>query len=208
MSIASPSHGIVCALWTPLKDSGEIDYPLLDGHLEFLTGAGLTGIMALGSTGRFLNLPPAQREELLAHILKKTSPLPVIANVSDMDFGVIKRLGAVAREHGATGVSVLPAWYFEQSQMDLIEWFVSGGKAAGLPLWLYNFPECTRNRIEINTVREVWGRVEVGGFKQSGAKPGMLIRPPANWNCCGRSSGMLSWFPSPGIRRHSWRRAD
>ncbi len=170
MSIASPSHGIVCALWTPLKDSGEIDYPLLDRHLEFLKSAGLTGIMALGSTGRFLNLPPAQREELLVHILRQTSPLPVIANVSDLDFGVIKRLGAVAREHGAAGVSVLPTWYFEQSQSDLIEWFVAGGKAAGLPLWLYNFRECTRNHIEINTVREVWERVEVGGFKQSGAQ--------------------------------------
>jgi 4-hydroxy-tetrahydrodipicolinate synthase len=115
-------------------------------------------------------LSPAQREELLVHILKRTAPLPVVANVSDLDLNVIKRLGGVAREHGATGVSVLPPWYFEQAQPDLIEWFVAGGQAARLPLWLYNFPERTGNRIQIGTVSEVCDRTEVGGFKQSGAQ--------------------------------------
>lgn len=169
MSTSSLNHGIVCALWTPLNSSGDPDLDALDRHLDTLLASGITGIMALGSTGRFVNLSADRRERLLIHILKRASGLPVLANISDLDMNVIQRLGAVARDHGAVGVSVLPPWYFELSQSDLIEWFVLSGRASGLPLWLYNFPERTGNTIELNTVREVHEQTEVGGFKQSGA---------------------------------------
>jgi len=169
MSSPSPNHGIICALWTPLDASGEIDLDLLNRHLDFLLGAGIAGIMALGSTGRFPNLDVETRERLLIHILDRAGDLPVVANISDMDLRVVQRLGDVARDHGAAGVSVLPPWYYELPQSDLIEWFVAAGRSARVPLWLYNFPERTGNQIELNTVKEVIGRVSVAGFKQSGA---------------------------------------
>ncbi|HAV63457.1 MAG TPA: hypothetical protein DCY13_13955, partial [Verrucomicrobiales bacterium] len=82
---------------------------------------------------------------------------------------VVARLGSVARDAGAAGVALLPRWFYEQAQPDMEEWFVAAADASRLPLWIYNFPERTGNRVERNTVRSVCERVTVGGLKQSGA---------------------------------------
>jgi len=170
-----PNHGILCALWTPLNGNGDVDLDLLDRHLDWLTTTGLNGLMVLGSTGRFLYLTPEQRETVLRHVIRRTlGVLPVLANVSDLDGGVVASLGRVARESGAAAVSLLPRWYFEEARSDLEEWFVAGAEASGLPLWLYNFPERTGNRIDLNTIRAVCDRVAVGGFKHSGAHQDFL----------------------------------
>lgn len=168
MSLGKIQKGIVCAIWTPFADDGGVAVDLLDRHLEWLKTTELNGIMALGSTGRFVYQSPEMRESFLRHLLPACDGLPVVANVSDLDPDVVARLGGVARECGAEGISVLPRWYFEQSQSDLEEWFVLAAEAAKLPLWIYTFPERTGNIIHFNTIKSVGKRVDLGGFKNSG----------------------------------------
>ena len=174
MNSSSISKGIVCALWTPLTEDGRPDFALVDRHLEWLATTGIDGLLVLGSTGRFPLLSVATREAFLQHVLKKAGPLSCLANVSDLSQPSVAHLGKVAREHGASGVTIMAPWFFEQSQADLAEWFVAAGTAAALPLWLYNFPERTGNRIELGTVKDVMARVQVGGFKNSGASQELL----------------------------------
>lgn len=168
------STGIVCALWTPLNEDGRIDEALTDRQLEWLATTGIDGLLVLGSTGRFPLLSIPAREGFLRHVLKRAARLPCLANVSDLDPTAVAHLGKVAREGGAGGVAILAPWYFEQAQADLVEWFVAAGTAAALPLWLYNFPERTGNRIELGTVKEVMSRVPVAGFKNSGSSQELL----------------------------------
>lgn len=169
MKPPSPTHGIVCALWTPLTAGGRIDQSALDTHLDWLNTTGLDGYLVLGSTGRFVGLPVSERESLAERVLRRVEHLPVLINVSHLDQQRVARLGIHAREIGAAGVTVLPPWYYEQAQADLVEWFAAAGEAARLPLWLYNFPERTGNRIDLATVRELLERMPLAGFKNSGA---------------------------------------
>lgn len=169
------TQGIVCALWTPMTTDGRIDQRALDAHLDWLVTTGLNGLLALGSTGRFLLLPIEERERLAESVLTRVRNLPVLVNISHLNQQRVARLGVHARKHAAAGVTVLPPWYYEQSQSDLVEWFAAAGQAAGIPLWLYNFPERTGNRIELNTVKELTDRMPVAGFKNSGANH-LLIR--------------------------------
>ena len=162
------TQGIVCALWTPLTPDGLLDLALLDSHLDWLHSTGLSGLLALGSTGRFAHLPVPMREEFLRHVLKRAAGFPTLVNVSALDFRALVRLGGAARDAGAQGIAVLPTWFYHQAQADLVEWFVAAGEAAKLPLWLYNFPERTGNRIELGTVKDVLARTNLAGFKQSG----------------------------------------
>jgi dihydrodipicolinate synthase/N-acetylneuraminate lyase len=161
-------------LWTPLTEEGVVDEAALDVHLEWLESKGLSGFLVLGSTGRFAGMPVAEREGLAGHVLKRVRRLPVLVNISHLDQRKVNRLGRHAREQGAAGVAVLPPWYYEQAQADLVEWFVAAGEAADLPLWLYSFPERTGNRIDVGTVREVVSRRPVAGFKASGSSQGLL----------------------------------
>jgi dihydrodipicolinate synthase/N-acetylneuraminate lyase len=174
MNSPSITHGVVCALWTPLTGAGQPDFPALDRHLEWLATTGIDGLLVLGSTGRFPALPVTVREALIRHVLKQASPLSCLVNISDLDQPAVARLGRVAKESGAGGAAIMAPWFYEQAQADLIEWFVGAGRAADLPLWLYNFPERTGNCIDLGTVKEVMAQVPVGGFKNSGANQELL----------------------------------
>jgi 4-hydroxy-tetrahydrodipicolinate synthase len=154
MNSPALTQGIVCALWTPLTADGHVDHAALEAHLEWLSPAGLDGFLILGSTGRFPMMPIKCREDLTGRVLAKVHRQPVLVNVSHLDARKVARLGVHACENGAAGITVLPPWYYEQAQADLVEWFVAAGRAAGLPLWLYSFPERTGNRIDLNTVKE------------------------------------------------------
>lgn len=174
MNSPSITHGVVCALWTPLTGDGQPDFPALDRHLEWLATTGIDGLLVLGSTGRFPALSARIRETFVRHVLKQVSPLPCLVNISDLDQATVTHLGRVSKECGASGVAIMAPWFYEQAQADLIEWFAAAGRAAALPLWLYNFPERTGNRIDLGTVKEVLARVPVGGFKNSGENQELL----------------------------------
>jgi 4-hydroxy-tetrahydrodipicolinate synthase len=92
----------------------------------------------------------------------------MIANISDIRPSVVAALGRCARSLGFESVTLLAPWFFPVAQADLVEFFVRGAEAASLPLFLYNFPERTGNRIALETIDAVAGRVEVAGVKQSG----------------------------------------
>lgn len=153
---------------------GRIDEVALSAHLEWLCATGIHGFLALGSTGRFPLLPVALRETFAQLVLARVPQLPVLVNASHLDAGRTARLGRHARQHGAAGVTVLPPWYYEQAQADLVEWFAAAGRAAELPLWLYNFPERTGNRIDLSTIKELLSHHPIAGFKNSGANQEFL----------------------------------
>ena len=139
-------------------------------NLDFLQTRGLQGLLALGSTGEFLHLEPSLRKQVMQELMRVASPWQVMMNISDIRPGVVMDLARFAHEVGAQGVSVLPPYYFPVAQEDLIEFFVRAGEAAQLPLFLYNFPERTGNRIALETIAAVADRVPVTGVKQSGAE--------------------------------------
>jgi len=165
--------GVFCAFWTPSDDRGEILWPAFERNLEFVLRAGVHGIMALGSTGEFPQLSPAQRKAALEKIIaacRRHGNRPVIANVSDVSHRQAIDLARHAKASGAAMAAVLPPWFFPIEQRDLAEFFIAIGRAADLPLGLYNFPEVARAKIELPTIEAVARQVRVAAVKQSGAE--------------------------------------
>jgi 4-hydroxy-tetrahydrodipicolinate synthase len=127
-------------------------------------------LLALGSTGEFLHLDMPTRKAILDQAV--ASGLPVLANISDIRPKTVAELGQSAKWAGAAAVSILPPYFYPMAQEDLVEFFVRAGEAAQLPVFLYNFPERTGNRIELETVAAVADRIDLAGVKQSGAEFG------------------------------------
>jgi dihydrodipicolinate synthase/N-acetylneuraminate lyase len=124
--------------------------------------------MALGSTGEFLYLDTRTRKQTLELILSQARGLPVIANISHIRLKTMIELGKSARDAGADAVAILPPYFYRMRQADIAESILQVGDAAGLPLWLYNFPERTGNSLELETIAQVAERLPVVGVKQSG----------------------------------------
>lgn len=163
-------QGIIAALWTPTNADGELDAAALKTNLAFLKSHGIQGILALGSTGEFLYLSPALRKEVIRSVIRFSDGLPVVANISDMRPAVVTELGRCAHEAGAAAVALLPPYYYRFAQADLVEWYVRANQTTGLPLFLYNFPERTGNRLSLETIDAISDRVPIAGIKQSGAE--------------------------------------
>ena len=144
----------------------------LSSTIEFICAKGVHAILALGSTGEFVHFELEQRKMLLQEILRHAGTTPVIANISDIRPAAVAELGTLARQCGCGAISLLPPWFFAVAQVDLVEFFVRAAEAAQLPLFLYNFPERTGNRISLETIAAVAARVPLAGVKQSGAEFG------------------------------------
>jgi 4-hydroxy-tetrahydrodipicolinate synthase len=52
----------------------------------------------------------------------------------------------------------------------MLEFFLRAAEPVDLPMYLYNFPELTGNRIDLETVEAFADRAKMAGIKQSGAE--------------------------------------
>ncbi len=163
-------EGIFAALWTPTDKNGRLQTSVLKSNVRFIRQFPVQGFLALASTGEFIYLDVETRKKLLAQVIKLAAPLPVIANISDINPRVVADLGRFAKKAGAAAVALLPPYFYSFSQNELVEWFVRGGQAAQLPLFLYNFPELTGNKIELKTIDAICQRTRVAAIKQSGSE--------------------------------------
>jgi len=163
-------EGIFAALWTSTDTEGRVIDQDLQRNIAFLRGHGIHGLMVLGSTGEFLHLDVEARKRFAVRAAELLAPLPAIFNITEIRPRVVAELARHARESGAAAIALLPPHFYPLAQADLVEWFVRAGEAARLPLFLYNFPERTGNRIALETVAAVADRTNVVGIKQSGAE--------------------------------------
>ena len=162
--------GIYSAQWIPTDAHGRVDRASLAAHIEFERRAGISGGLALGSTGEFPHFALDERQEVLATIAELAAPLPVLANISDIRPRAAIELGRHAATLGVMAVALMPPMFFPASQADLLAYFLHVADAVGLPVMLYNFPELAGKRIEPSTIAAFAERAPMIAIKQSGGE--------------------------------------
>lgn len=163
-----PTKGIFAALWLPTDPDGNLLRDELARNLAFLKKHQVSGVLALGSTGEFPQFDLTQRKRALATVAELAAPLPVIANVSDIRPKAVAELGKFARELGLPAIAIMTPGFFPSSQDDILAHFLHAAESSGLPTFLYNFPELTGTRINLETVAAFADRAPMAGIKQSG----------------------------------------
>jgi dihydrodipicolinate synthase/N-acetylneuraminate lyase len=170
MATAFRPGGIYSAQWLPTDALGRLDRNALAAHLAFEKRAGIDGVLGLGSTGEFPHFAPDERKDVLATVVEFAAPLPVIANITDINPRVAIELGRVARALGLPAVTVMPPVFYPMSQEDVLAYFLHVAEGVGLPVMLYNFPELTGKRIDLPTIAAFADRAPLCAIKQSGGE--------------------------------------
>jgi 4-hydroxy-tetrahydrodipicolinate synthase len=165
-----PREGILAALWLPTDLEGNLLVRELAANLAFLKKHGVHGVLALGSTGEFPQFDLKQRKRALETVAELAAPLPVIANVSDIRPHAVAELGRFARKIGLPAIAIMAPGFYPSSQEDMLAHFLHAADASALPTFLYNFPELTGTRINLETVAEFAERARMAGIKQSGGE--------------------------------------
>lgn len=163
------------ALWTPTDREGKLLKKEIKAHLQFLQERGVDGVIVGGTTGEFLYLDTAMRKDLLECVCSHKGSLQIIFNISHPTPKDAKDLAHFAKRFPIEGVILLPPLYYPILPQDLTEYFLAIAPLSEKPFYLYNFPERTGVKIDLETVEAVAARTPVAGIKQSGSDFGFMI---------------------------------
>ncbi len=163
-------HGIYSAQWIPTDAHGRIDRFALATLISFERRHGIHGLLALGSTGEFPQFSVDERKQVLATVVELAGDLPVMANITDIRPRAAVELGRYAKSLGVRAVGLMPPMFYPVSQADQLAYFLHVAEAVDLPVILYNFPELTGKRIDLDTVAAFADRAPMCAIKQSGGE--------------------------------------
>jgi 4-hydroxy-tetrahydrodipicolinate synthase len=109
--------------------------------IDYLSGAGVSGIALLGSTGEFPHFEMEERMRLITLGVKR-SRVPVIAGVGHSSLAGAVALGREAAAGGACALLVPPPYFFRYSQEDIREFYLRFARELkdAAPILLYNIP--------------------------------------------------------------------
>jgi 4-hydroxy-tetrahydrodipicolinate synthase len=133
-------RGTFTALVTPFR-SGAIDVSAYEKLIEAQVAAGITGIVAVGTTGESPTLSPEEREQVirLAVTSAKKRCVVLAGTGSNSTHHAVADTKA-AEKLGVDGALLVAPYYNKPSQEGLFRHFKTIANATSLPIMLYNIP--------------------------------------------------------------------
>ena len=127
---------------TPLRDDA-VDECAFIGLVERLTAAGVDSITALGSTGSYAYLTPAERARVARLAVEYAGSTPVLIGVGDLRTSHVLAHVDSAEKAGAAGVLLAPMTYQPLTDDDVLRLFRTVTEHTDLPVIVYDNPGTT-----------------------------------------------------------------
>ena len=127
---------------TPLRGD-VVDERAFAGLVERLTAAGVDSITALGSTGSYAYLTPAERARVARIAVEHAGATPVFVGVGDLRTSRVLAHVDSAQEAGAAGVLLAPMTYQPLSDDEVLRLFRTVTEYTDLPVIVYDNPGTT-----------------------------------------------------------------
>jgi 4-hydroxy-tetrahydrodipicolinate synthase len=133
-------RGTFTALVTPFRDGG-IDFSAFEKLVEAQISGGISGIVAVGTTGESPTLTHDEKEEVIRRAIKSaTGRCKVLAGTGTNSTRDTIEATKFAEKAGVDGALVVAPYYNKPSQEGLFRHFKKLAESTGLPIMLYNIP--------------------------------------------------------------------
>src|SRR5213593_5262802 len=133
-------RGTYTALVTPFKND-ELDYEAFAQLIEAQIAAGITGIVAVGTTGESPTLSHAEREQVIQlTVAAANKRCQVLAGTGSNATQHTVADTKMAEKLGVDGALLVAPYYNKPSQEGLFRHFKAIADATSLPIMLYNIP--------------------------------------------------------------------
>lgn len=133
--------GLFPAATTALGPDQAVDLEATAAHAAALVGAGVHGLIFLGTVGENSSLDPAEKRDVLrAGTEAAGGRVPVLAGVADSSTAAACRFAREAETLGADGLMVLPPMIYKSDPRETVAHLRSVARASGLPILCYNNP--------------------------------------------------------------------
>lgn len=146
--------GLGVAMVTPFDLNGNIDFNLLDSHVDYLIDNGVDYIVTLGTTAETPTLTPDEYTAVYTAVLKRVAGrVPVILGLGGNNTAaIVEKISSIGPHLNdfAAILSVAP-YYNKPSQEGLYRHFAAIAQASPIPVVLYNVPGRTGVNLEATT---------------------------------------------------------
>ena len=148
-------HGTFTALVTPFRD-GTVDDSAFEQLIETQIASGITGIVAIGTTGESPTLSHEEREHVIRVAVAKTKKRCLVfagTGSNDTQHAITNTISA--EKLGVDAALLVAPYYNKPSQEGLFRHFKAIADATSLPIMLYNIP----GRCSVDIVPETVARL-------------------------------------------------
>jgi 1-pyrroline-4-hydroxy-2-carboxylate deaminase len=141
MSARVDWRGVFPAVTTQFQEDQCLDIAATTRHLEVLVGAGVHGLILLGTVGENCSLEYGEKLQVLeASAATVRGRVPVLVGVAECSTALACRFARDAEEAGADGLMVLPAMVYKSDPRETVAHFRAVARASRLPILCYNNP--------------------------------------------------------------------
>jgi 4-hydroxy-tetrahydrodipicolinate synthase len=134
--------GCFCAIVTPFKKNGEIDYELFCKNIELLVKEGIDGIIVSGCTGESWTLSDEEKKELFQLAVKQSKQeIVVIGGTGELSAQHTIKLSKYAKDAGMDGIMVLPPGMIRPNEREVFTFYQDISNAIDIPILVYNIPK-------------------------------------------------------------------
>lgn len=167
-------QGLFAPLVTPFTQTGDVDERALRALVDRLLPH-VDGLVPASSTGEFVHLDGDERRRVIDVTLDAAAGrVPVLAGTGCTSTRDTLALTRTARDAGATGALVVSPFYLRPTFNEVYEHFEALGEA-GLPVVLYNIPQCSGTHLKWWTAEGLAALDHVVGIKDSSGDVGFLM---------------------------------
>lgn len=170
MSPALELRGTYIPLITPLDQDGRLDLSALEQLAYRYLDAGLSGLVALGTTGEPVTLSLPERSQVIDLCSKVCSDRRahlIIGTGSNNTAATIEDLQRMADVEAVSAALCLVPYYLRPGQAGIMAHFEAIAEASPVPIMVYNIPERTAQTMDPDTLLELAHHPNIVGVKQS-----------------------------------------
>lgn len=168
-------EGVIPAIITPFKESGELDEEGLRRNIEYLSESGISGIVPCGTTGESATLSFEEHKKVV-EISVECSKVNVIAGSGSNNTNEAIDLSKHAEDVGADAALLITPYYNKPTDRGMLAHFKSVAEVCDLPLILYNVPSRTSVNLKPEIVAELAELETVVGIKEASGDLGQVSR--------------------------------
>jgi len=166
--------GIWIPLVTPFHD-GRIDFPALQALARSMVDAGVSGLVACGSTGEAAALDDDEQLAVLDAIIAAVPDCPVVMGLAGNRLPAMLEKMQHVQTRRIAGLLIPAPYYIRPSQEGLRVFFMTVADTAEVPVIVYNIPYRTGISIDAATIIDLAGHERIVAVKDCGGNMGATM---------------------------------
>ncbi len=186
------------ALVTPFSRDGDINEDGFKQVIDYTISKGVTGVVPAGTTGEFSYMRTEERKKLLKLTVDFVDGrVPIVAGTGQHSTKATVELTKYAADLGCDAALIISPYYLRPGDKGYYEHYATVASKGGLPLILYNIPQCTLGQLNTNVVEDLANLDNVVGIKDSSGNVPYLLELIQKINgkievLCGADEAFLS----------------